>query len=79
MAPVHDRMPVIVSAEGCQRWFASPADEVADLICPYADNRLQAWTVERRVSRTCEEGEGLIAPVELDPVITQAKTIPTIG
>lgn len=74
MAPVHDRMPVIIEAADWKRWLASPAEEVADLIHPYAGNDLQAWPVERRVSRTGEDDAGLIAPVVLDPVISQTTT-----
>lgn len=65
MAPVHDRMPVIVEAADWQRWLASPAEEVTDLIHPYTGHDLQAWPVERRVSRTGEDDAGLIAPLSL--------------
>lgn len=65
MAPIHDRMPVIVEAADWQRWLASPAEEVTDLIHPYTGYDLQAWPVERRVSRTGEDDAGLIAPLSL--------------
>lgn len=63
MAPVHDRMPVIVGDTDWQRWLVSPTAEVADLIRPYAGTDLQAWPVDRRVSRTGEDDERLITPL----------------
>ena len=61
-------MPVIIEAADWQRWLDAPPEVVADLIRPYAGTDLQAWPVDRRVSRTAEDGVNLIAPVELDTV-----------
>ncbi len=63
MAPVHDRMPVIVGETDWQRWLASPPEEVADLIRPCTGADLQAWPVDRRVSRTGQDDERLITPL----------------
>ena len=68
MAPVHDRMPVIIGAADWSRWLDAPAEAIADLIRPYAGTDLQAWPIDRRVSRTAEDGANLIAPVGLDTV-----------
>lgn len=68
MAPVHDRMPVIIDASDWPRWLDSPPTAIADLMRPYAGTDLQTWPVDRRVSRTAEDDASLIAPVELDTV-----------
>jgi len=62
MAPIHDRMPVIIAPEDWQRWLSGPAEDIQELIRPYAPEAMQAWPVDRRVSRTVEEDSGLIAP-----------------
>lgn len=67
MAPIHDRMPVIVPAEHWGAWLArdrQQPDDVASLLVPAADGVLQAWPVSRAVSRSSSEGEALIAPIE---------------
>ncbi len=70
MAPVHDRMPVIVGEADWQGWLGAPAEDVRPVILPYDANDLQAWPVERRVSRTVEDDEGLIAPLSSMPEIS---------
>lgn len=64
MAPVHNRMPVIVGQDDWAAWLADPAEKVAALLRPCSSGVLQARPVDRRVSRSGEEGAGLIAPVD---------------
>lgn len=64
MAPVHDRMPVIVPRERWEDWLAAPADTIVDLVAPCPDTLLHAWPVDRRVSRTAEDDPALIAALE---------------
>ena len=65
MAPIHDRMPVIISPENWQAWLTAPADSAKELITPFAPEQMQAWPVSRRVSRSSEEGPDLIERVAL--------------
>lgn len=67
MAPVHDRMPVIVPPERWQAWLAAPADEIADLVAPSPDGLLQTWPVDKRVSRAAENDPRLIEAQEETP------------
>ena len=60
--PIHDRMPVIVAPQDWQRWLAAPVEEVEELIRPYVPEDMQAWPVDRRVSRTGEDDPELIKP-----------------
>ena len=60
MAPVHDRMPVIIAPDNWQSWLEAPVEEIGGLVAPYAPDEMQAWPVSRRVSRASEEGADLI-------------------
>ena len=64
MVPVHDRMPVIVGREHWAAWLGDPAENVMALMKPCAGSDLQAWAVDRRVSRAAEDDATLIAPIE---------------
>lgn len=67
MAPIHDRMPVIVAPQDRQAWLEAPADEIVHLVAPAPDAGLQAWPVSRRVNRTVDDDPGLIEPEEPAP------------
>ena len=64
MAPVHDRMPVIVGKNDWAAWLGDPVENVMALMKPCARSDLQAWPVDRRVSRATEDEATLIAPIE---------------
>ncbi len=67
MAPVHDRMPVLLPPEQWARWLArgeqSP-EAIAPLLVPCPPERLRAWRVSRAVSPGTAEGEHLVRPLE---------------
>ena len=63
MAPIHDRMPVIIRQENLQTWLQDSVEEIQELIKPYPAQDLQAWSVSRRVGKTVEDDVGLIEPV----------------
>jgi putative SOS response-associated peptidase YedK len=63
MAPIHDRMPVIIGADDWQAWLNAPAEAVMPMLQPPADSLIQAWPVSRRVSKTAEDDAGLIKPL----------------
>ena len=66
MAPVHDRMPVLIGPDDWQAWLSESSDAVITLVRPCAEADLQAWPVDRRVSRTTENDQGLIAPLSIE-------------
>ena len=70
MAPVHDRMPVIIEPQEWQDWLGAPVEAVETLVKPYTGTDLQVWPVDRRVGRTAEDGESLIQPLELGNAIS---------
>ena len=66
MAPIHDRMPAILTREGEERWLAGEApaaDEMRELLVPCENAVLEAYVVSQRVNRPGEEDEGMILPV----------------
>ena len=60
MLPIHDRMPAIISPKHWQDWLSAPTDDIKPLVAPYPTEQMQAWPVNRRVSRSSEEGKELI-------------------
>lgn len=66
MAPIHDRMPVVLTRKGEERWLSpgprSP-DELMEVLVPCADDMLEAHAVSQRVNRPGEDDEGMVLPV----------------
>jgi len=70
MAPIHDRMPVILSPAQWANWLSRGEQDparLAPLLAPCPAEELQAWPVSRAVSRGTAEGEALIAPLPDPP------------
>ena len=69
MAPLHDRMPVILPRELEDRWL-DPAEtraaELLPLLRPYAAEAMAVYPVSRAVKDSRADGPALIAP--LDPL-----------
>ncbi|HYE03241.1 MAG TPA: SOS response-associated peptidase [Phycisphaerales bacterium] len=66
MAPLHDRMPVVLEPEDVAAWLdpAASPEALAALLRPAAAGVLTGWEVSRRVnSPRCDE-PGLIEPAE---------------
>jgi len=65
VAPIHDRMPVVIEPEDRNRWLDrnARADEIAGLLHPARDGSLVSHPVSTRVNRPAEDDPGLIAPV----------------
>jgi putative SOS response-associated peptidase YedK len=67
VAPIHDRMPVIIAPGDFDRWLAStgdPADDVGDLMRPPPDDLLEAIPVGERVNDVENDGPELQEPVQ---------------
>jgi putative SOS response-associated peptidase YedK len=66
LAPIHDRMPVIIAPQDFERWLASPEvtpAEVADLLRPAPDSLLEAIPIGDRVNAARNDGPDLQTPV----------------
>lgn len=69
VAPLHDRMPAILSEEAWNVWLdeeESDADLLGALLGPYSPDLLEVWPVGREVSSMANDGPGLVVPVALD-------------
>jgi putative SOS response-associated peptidase YedK len=64
MAPIHDRMPVILHRDDYARWLdpATPASLASTLVRPY-DGAMRRWRVSTRVNKVGNEGGANIEPL----------------
>ena len=76
VAPVHDRMPVILPPERVDEWLFVPAQDAAAhargvhaLLLPAADGTLVATEVSRRVNSVANDDEACLAPPDSDAVL----------
>ena len=70
MAGIHDRMPVILSAEGGTKWLCPDplsSGERQRLLCPSPDATLIRWPVGKSVGNVRNDYSGLIDRVEPQP------------
>ena len=66
MAPIHDRMPVMLPREAWAAWLARERQDpaaLAPLMGGLPEGAMQAWPVARTVGRSSAEGEALTAPL----------------
>ena len=68
MAPIHDRMPVIIEPDDYAAWLdpeITDAGLVRELAGPYPADRLEAYPVGRAVGNPRAQGPELVKPVVL--------------
>jgi putative SOS response-associated peptidase YedK len=66
MAPIHDRMPVMIPREHWAAWLARDRQDPATLeplMHGLPEGAMQAWKVGREVGRASSDGEALTRPV----------------
>jgi len=66
VAPLHDRMPVVVAPAARDTWMdaATPAGELAAMLAPAPDGLLRTHAVSTAVNRAGYDGPELTDPVE---------------
>jgi putative SOS response-associated peptidase YedK len=65
VAPIHDRMPVILPPETWPRWLGEePAsrEELLDLLQPYPADRMRAYPISTRVNSVRNDEPALLEP-----------------
>lgn len=69
LAPIHDRMPVLLPPEHIDRWLdvTAPLDAVEALLVPIAPEPLTAWRVSARVNNPGFDDAACIAPLDAPP------------
>jgi putative SOS response-associated peptidase YedK len=65
MAPIHDRMPVILAREDYEEWMSpdTPVSRARELVRPY-QGPMRAWKVSTRVNKIGNEGGENIRPLD---------------
>jgi putative SOS response-associated peptidase YedK len=63
IAPVHDRMPVILAPDDYERWLDPGEDQSHDLLKPYPATLLEAFPVNPRVNSPDNDDPECIAPL----------------
>lgn len=63
LAPIHDRMPVIIAPEHWHIWLAGTPQAAARLLSPFPAKAMQAWPVHQRASKASEDTPELIQPL----------------
>ncbi|MBY4608011.1 SOS response-associated peptidase [Rhizobium sp. 9T] len=64
MAPIHNRMPVVLRAEDYGRWLSSDPNP-RGLMKPFDDDAMMMWPITRRVLTVRNVGPEVINPVDL--------------
>ena len=70
LAPVHDRMPVVLPAEAWGRWLDPDEQDpqaLLDLLRPAPDEWFEVYPVSTRVNRAVNNDPGLLTPVPAEP------------
>jgi putative SOS response-associated peptidase YedK len=63
VAPLHDRMPVILAPRDYDRWLGEEPDP-GDLIRPYPENEMAAWPVSTRVNKPENDDAAILERIE---------------
>jgi putative SOS response-associated peptidase YedK len=68
MAPIHDRMPVIVAPKNYERWLDTGIKSTPsiDLLQPYPAEEMEAWMVSDQVGNVRNNAPELLAQQEPD-------------
>jgi len=71
LAPVHDRMPVILPLTALEAWLdpATELEAVAALLEPATPDALRMWPVGTAVNRVGTDGPELLRPIEVAPTL----------
>jgi putative SOS response-associated peptidase YedK len=67
MAPIHNRMPVILRQDDEMRWLSRdvlPADEVKQILSPYPAEEMEVYPVSEKVNRTDADDEKVIERIK---------------
>jgi putative SOS response-associated peptidase YedK len=66
MAPIHDRMPVILDEQRWPQWLGEAdvtPEELRDMLKPFSAQRMRAYPISSRVNSVRNDDEAIVAPV----------------
>lgn len=64
MAPIHDRMPVVLPADAETTWLEASPDRRRELCRPYPDDDLDAYEISTRVNDPSNDVPAVIQPAD---------------
>lgn len=70
MAPIHDRMPIVVAPEDRERWLTSEpvtSDAMADILTPPPAEGFEVFEVSRLVNSPKNDSPECVTPAETQP------------
>ena len=65
MAPIHERMPVIIKPSDYKSWLAPDIDSstLRSLLLPFSDKEMQAYQVSTEINSYKNDRDGLLNPI----------------
>jgi putative SOS response-associated peptidase YedK len=60
MAPIHNRMPVIIPPDDYDRWLANVEPDPRDLLVPFPSEPMTMWPISTRVNKPENDDEGIL-------------------
>lgn len=67
VAPIHDRMPVVIRPDDYERWLRGSPDDAAGLLAPCPPEALRSHPVSARVNSVRNDDPALIEPLPARP------------
>lgn len=67
LAPIHDRMPVIVDSDDWPAWLGetgAPLDQAKAMLRPFPPERMTLWPVDKKVGNVKNEGPELAEKIQ---------------
>jgi putative SOS response-associated peptidase YedK len=72
LAPIHDRMPVILKPESYSAWLSNgEPEELDDLLVPFQASEMKSFPVSSAVNRPQIDEASLVEPIDEASLITQ--------
>ena len=80
MAPIHDRMPVILEPENFDRWLDGETDaqEVSGLVKPAGSDVLEFYAISTDVNRVANDNPEVQKPLEIAPALDPEPAPPKV-
>jgi putative SOS response-associated peptidase YedK len=63
VAPIHNRMPVIIPPEAYDRWLSPVEPDPRDLLAPYPAQPMTMWPISPRVNSPKNDDPSILEPV----------------
>jgi putative SOS response-associated peptidase YedK len=72
LAPIHERMPVILAPADYKRWLSTIEPDPRDLLKPYPAEPMRIWPISTRVNRPKNDDAAILEPISEPPQAAEA-------